>query len=318
MKKIFYFMLVLLSLTSCANQEENSMETPSTEKKSNFETFAIYGEVHNALLRHMETNFSEPQVTSITKDEAVDYVLAIQLEGIAQLPISENEKAILSDGLESYKRFYVTSELMNTVQPSQSRASFDDDDEEDLTTEDVRTLIQEAYDTNSIDSFEYQSFMKLIDYVLANADGSLSNSEFELKVNDLISQWEVKYADVDFSQLEFPSTNDDTALVDSSAVEFKDAPKGALGGVVLNISKSSLDYWEEELAPQSRAIPVFVGADIAGAVIGACSSGMGSYVTTGGVNWKSVAWGTASGAVTGSTGIVAKVGKWIVWGSRFL
>lgn len=62
---------------------------------------------------------------------------------------------------------------------------------------------------------------------------------------------------------------------------------------------------------QSRAVPAFVGADIAGAVIGACSSGIGSYVTSDSVNWKSVAWCAASGAVIGSTGVVGKVGKWI-------
>lgn len=201
---------------------------------------------------------------------------------------------------------------MKTVQPNLSRASFEDDDDEDLTTEDVRALIQDAYDTGSIDSFEFQSFTKLIDYVLANADGSLSNTDFELKVNNLINQWEVKYADVDFTQLEIPSTTGDLTIVDSPSISFKDAPKGALGGVVLNVSKSSLDYWEEEqLMVQSRAVPPFVGADIAGAVIGACSSGIGSYVVSGSVNWKGVAWGAASGAVTGSTGIVGKVGKWI-------
>lgn len=316
MKKFLYFMVVLLGLVSCTNQEEIPLETPPTEKKSNFETFAIYGEIHNALLQHMSTNFSEPQLAPTTKDEAIGYILALQREGISQLSISESEKAILSNGLESYKRYYVTSDLMNTIQTNQSRASFDEDDDEDLTTEDVRNLIQEAYNIGSIDSFEYQSFMKLIDYVLANADGSLSNSDFELKVNDLINLWEIKYANVDFTQLEIPCTNDNLLLTDSLSIAFRDVPKGALGGVVLNVSKSSLDYWDgEQLMVQSRAVPVFVGADIAGAVIGACTSGLGSYVTSGSVNWKSVAWSAASGAVTGSTGIVGKVGKWI---SKFL
>jgi hypothetical protein len=316
MKKILYFAVVLLGLASCTNQEEIQMDAPPTAKKSNFETFAIYGEVHNSLLQYMSTNFYEPEQTPTSKNEAVDYVLAIQREGIDQLSITESEKAILSEGLESYKRYYVTSDLMKTVQPGQSRDPFDDDDDEDLTTEDVRALIQEAYDTGSIDSFEYQSFTKLIDYVLANAAGSLSNADFEVKVNNLISQWEVKYADVDFTQLEIPRTVDNPTVVDGSSIAFKDTPKGALSGVVLNVSKSSLDYWDEEqILVQSRAVPAFVGADIAGAVIGACSAGTGSYVTTGSINWKSVAWGTASGAVISSTGIVGKVGKWI---SKFL
>ena len=63
-----------------------------------------------------------------------------------------------------------------------------------------------------------------------------------------------------------------------------------------------------------RALPVFVGADIAGAVIGACSSGLGSYFMSGKVDWRSVGWSAASGAITGSTGVVGKIGRWL---SRF-
>ena len=186
-------MVALFSLVSCSNQNEISLESP-IEKKSNFETFAIYGEAHNALLHHVSANFIEPQITPTSKEEAVDYVLA-------------------------------------------------------------------------------------------NAAGTLSNNEFEMKVNDFI---------------------------ESSSLDFKDAPKGALGGVVLNVSKSSLDYWEDEqLLVPSKALPVFVGADIAGSIIGACVSSVGSYVTAGDFNWKSVAWSAASSAIVGSTGIVGKVGKWI-------
>lgn len=147
---------------------------------------------------------------------------------------------------------------------------------------------------------------------MVNAAGTLSNNEFEMKVNNLIALWEIKYAEVDFSQLEITTVDDNLTLMESPSIDFKDAPKGALGGVVLNVSKSSLDYWEDEqlLAP-TKALPVFVGADIAGAIIGACVGGVGSYVTAGDFNWKSVAWSAASSAIVGSTGIVGKVGKWI-------
>ena len=60
-------MVVLFGFVSCTNQEESPMDAPPTEKKSNFEIFAIYGEVQNALLQHMSTNFSEPQQTQMSK-----------------------------------------------------------------------------------------------------------------------------------------------------------------------------------------------------------------------------------------------------------
>lgn len=67
---------------------------------------------------------------------------------------------------------------MEVVQPTQTKSLEQDD--EDVTTEDIKALIQEAYDLGGIDEFEYQTFIQLIDYVVANAEGSLSNSEFEV------------------------------------------------------------------------------------------------------------------------------------------
>lgn len=202
---------------------------------------------------------------------------------------------------------------MGIVRPNLSQASLiEDDGEKDLTTKDVRRLIRDAHETGGIDSFEYQLFMKLIDYVLANADGSLSNNDFKLKVNDLIAQWKVKYSDVDFSKLKIQRNGNGSPLVGIFPIKFKDAPKGALGGVVLNVSKSSLDYWTgKQSSIQDIVVPAFVGADIAGVIVGACSSGIGSYVMSGSVDWKSVVWGAASCGIIGSTGIIGKVGKWI-------
>lgn len=133
-----------------------------------------------------------------------------------------------------------------------------------------------------------------------------------MKVNNLIALWEIKYAEVDFSQLEITTVDDNLTLIESPSIDFKDAPKGARGGVVLNVSKvlSTIGKMNNFLVP-SKVLPVFVGVDIAGAIIDACVSGVGSYVTASDFNWKSVAWGAASSAIVGSTGIVGKVGKWI-------
>lgn len=81
MKKFNCFIAALLCLVSCNNQTELSMEVP-VEKKSNFETFAIYGEVHNSLLQYVAENFNEPEVDPASLDEALDYVLEIQMNGV--------------------------------------------------------------------------------------------------------------------------------------------------------------------------------------------------------------------------------------------
>ncbi len=87
-------------------------------------------------------------------------------------------------------------------------------------------------------------------------------------------------------------------------------PAGAVSGVVLNISKSSLEYWD---ATETKAVVAsIVVQDIVGAVIGGVSGGVGSTVVSGEWNWGSVAWGAGVGAITGSTSVVGRVSKWVL------
>jgi hypothetical protein len=55
-----------------------------------------------------------------------------------------------------------------------------------------------------------------------------------------------------------------------------------LGGVVLSVSQSSLQYWDST-NKQTGAVPAFVGADIAGAVWGVCLGCAGAKVTGGNI-----------------------------------
>ena len=143
----------------------------------------------------------------------------------------------------------------------------------------------------------------MIDCVVANAQGTLGNEEFEIKIKSLISKWEVKYKDVDFSALENEELTDQAEVV---------VPSGSLSGTVLSLSKSSLEYWNsEENLVETKAVPVFVGADIAGAIIGACTTTAGQLVITGDINAKGILWGAGSSAIVSSTGIVGKIAKWI-------
>ena len=81
-----------------------------------------------------------------------------------------------------------------------------------------------------------------------------------------------------------------------------DEPK-SLGGK----GGPSLDGFENN-APY--AVPV-VALDAAGALISAGSVALNNYINNGSVSWAAVGTGAVVGAVTGSTGLVGKVGKWI-------
>lgn len=60
-----------------------------------------------------------------------------------------------------------------------------------------------------------------------------------------------------------------------------------------------------------NGLPVFVANDIAGALVGAVFSGAVQYAVSGSVNWGAVGLSALGGAVTGSTGMVGKIGGWI-------
>lgn len=300
MKKSFLFLSLLFSLFSCSNQEQFVEQV--SQKDSNFKKFEIFGDVHNSVLRHVSSNFNDTQARYGDASHALDYVVSIQKECVNNLSISSNAKEILCQGFDNYKELVKTDYLMSYIIPIESRS----DDGEEFTTEDVRNLIEEAYECGGIDLFEYNTFMELIDCVIQNANGTLSNDSFQTKVNELIAKWEDYYKDIDFSNLIIS----EQTSTEESGLEPVDFQNGALGGVVLSISNSSLEYWNEE-SEDSRAIPVFVGADIAGAVICAASSCVGSYAISGTINWSGVAWSAASGAICGSTGVVGKVGRWI-------
>lgn len=135
-----------------------------------------------------------------------------------------------------------------------------------------------------------------------NVLGKLTNDSFELKFTYLIKQWEEHYSNMDFSSMIDKKRNFKNDL--------EEFPTGAISGVVLNISRSSLQYWD---TPETRSVVgTIVVQDIVGAIIGGVSGGVGSAVIGGEWNWGLVAWGAGVGAITGSTGVVGKVSKWVV------
>jgi len=90
--------------------------------------------------------------------------------------------------------------------------------------------------------------------------------------------------------------------------------------MTLAISISSLNWWKENgdtlsgslgKIKSAMLLPAWVGADIAGAAIGAITSGISQYTVNGDVNWSVVGLSALGGAVAGSTGIVGKVGEWL-------
>lgn len=93
-------------------------------------------------------------------------------------------------------------------------------------------------------------------------------------------------------------------------------------GTILAISMASLEWWGQnsdaldDLASKNNAanralIAPWVAADLVGATWGGATGAIASYAGTGEVNWTAVGVGALSGAVSGSTGAIGKIAKWL-------
>lgn len=117
---------------------------------------------------------------------------------------------------------------------------------------------------------------------LLQKEGKISIYEYQEAINELVEEWE---------------TCNSRGMV------------SIMTAIVLNIASSSVQWWISN--PEETKVAPWVASDAVGAVYGATVAGVSSYVQNGQVNWVSVGVGAVSGAVTGSTGVIGKVGRWI-------
>lgn len=288
--------LSLLAIVGCTRIRPD--DSPVLEdEKTNFELFSQFGEFHNTMLAYAADNFDIEHPAESLED-GLDYLADFHAKFADGLDLQASSKEQIKDYLQTYKNLY-NKENFLLLSPTKAELMLDTD--ETFVRSEVISLINASYSRGEIDFFERNAFTNLIDWSIAYTSGNMAEWVFVQNVNQLISQWEQRYSDADYSELV-----DNNGRTREVAVD--ELPHGALSGVVLNISQSSLDYWEE---CSTRALPLIAAQDIVGAVIGGVSGAAGSAIVGGSVNWGSVAWGAAVGAVTGSTGVVGKVAKYL-------
>ena len=289
MKKMFFNLIVLLSFilvfVNCNNKEESIQSSSSEVLK--FEDFEKMGILHNQFLTNLKENFQISE-NIVGREEGIEYVNQFNQAFADEINLSISEKGLLKKYLEENKRFVDTSSFYQEVFVRSNNLRNDGESSQGLLLDNL----EESYEKDLIDVFEYEN-LKLIGLkTKENYDGIMSDNELKSLLIDIKEAWISKnYED--------------------------NSEYGRTLAFVLTISLSSLEWWEENPdAPffdlrSTTALPALVGADIAGAIVGGVSGGIGSYIITGSVNWGSVGWGAASGAICGSTGVVGKLGGWI-------
>ena len=290
--KHFLSILLVFCFLGCSQKE--TIDVIPEAATPTLDIFSQYGDVHNAMLAYVDSNLDEN--LTLSKGEALDYLVGLQSEYANQLNLPESDKLLIKANLPVYKHLYDMENLCFDATRSNN------DETLVITADDIYGSINDSFSRGEIDIFEKDVLTTLIRICADNVIGGISNEAFEASFNSLVAQWESHYAGTDYSTLVDENGNFKN--------ELEQYPEGAVTGVILKISQSSLEYWAE---PETRSVvATIVVQDVVGAVIGGVSGGIGSAVVGGHWNWGSVAWCDGVGAITGSTGVVGKVAKWIV------
>lgn len=251
----------------------------------NLSDYANLGTIHNQMMVYAESNFIVDE--TIVDDEIGEYINSWVAESI-ELFVKENNVKWQKE-VNLYDNHLNANQLKNRLRRSETRAIQEIDRqclESNEISLDEAILIAQEYE--SIDAFESTKLREIGDKLLLNAEGLLSSEDLKLYLLEVAEEWQnQKY-----------NSNSET---------------GQVLGMILAVSLASLDYWSNnpELMAQTRVLPVWVGCDIAGAAIGGLVNiGLACYNDRE-IDWASVGDSVVVGAVTGSLGLVGKIGKWI-------
>ncbi len=142
-----------------------------------------------------------------------------------------------------------------------------------------------------IDEFELSSFNEIFSLAKNNFEGNVTNEEV------------VEY----FRELKLRM--DEQGYEETSST-------GKLLGIVVGISLSSSEFWEQNIDIQYTypcyALPAVVVTDGIGAAVGGGIEAYRTYKQEGAVNWKDVGWSALEGGVSASIGGSSPAGKAVV------
>lgn len=268
--------------TSC---EKYKKEMHPVSEKLRFESFEKYGKIHNDFLTNFKNEFKvNPNISNL--DEGVGFICEFNKSFVDQADLTISEQELLKKSLEDNKRHVITRDFYNELYYSPLKNSGESNN--GLLFESNSLALSKSL----IDEFEYEKLNIIGLKVKENHDGNISDEELELLLLQIKDEWLLQGYN-------------------------ENSKHGQTLAITLAISLASIEWWKENpdafgnRLDSAKALPVWAAADIVGAGYGAVIAGIGSYATSGEVNWGAVGLAAGGGAIAGSTGIIGKAGKWL-------
>ena len=267
--------LAILCLSCSADLDTTTATTKN--KVNNLENYIALGKLHNDLLEVAEEVCAEEATRSsdftfMAKDSVLfSRIHSQQLMAVKNMEIGEAEKAFLTASLNENILYYQTDSVYEAIGTDKSPIP-------------MKSELDQLINQGIIDAYEYTVIASLLNYINQNhetGDHEALKKHIELECK----MWDIHYG-----------------KMEEKAGEFS--------GRILGIAKASIDWWDENYE-ETRALPAWVGADAAGAIIGAIHNAGTQYIATGKVDAKQVGYHALGSAVISSTGVVKCVATWI-------
>lgn len=242
----------------------------------------FYGEIHNAALTNVSENYVLPNKGIDSADDVISSINDFNKSFFNTLPSDERlVTASYDDNFATYNRFVVQDELATDI--------FDE-----FSSNNIDNLISDLEALNFVADSEIAILRDLVLVIRGNIEGNVSIPQYRAQVESLVKRWQDEG---------YTTTNND----------------GNLTGIVLSIAWSSAVWWDENFDKgfNTKAPPLWVALDAAGAVVGAVTT-MSVQIVQDDIderpdipNWGAVGTSAVIGAVTASTGAVTRLGRLI-------
>ena len=275
-KELLHILVLAILCFSCSADLDESTAT-SKNKVNNIDDYIALGKLHNELLEVAGNVCTEvisrsEDFSFMANDSALfRQIHTQQLMAVAEMSIGEAEKSYLKASLNENISFYQTENVYNALNGP--------DNTRYLLTE-LYKLVKEGI----IDIQEQTLLNSLVFYINSDYEDG-DHERLKKNIDSLCKRWERLFGD-------------------------KEEKAGEFSGQIIGIAKASIDWWEEN-TEETRALPAWVGADAAGALVGGIVSATAQYLTNGNVHLKQVGYHALGSAVISSTGVVKCLASWI-------
>lgn len=296
MKQFIILLCVVAFLNSCQTIEDANS---SVLKVSDLE---YVGCMHNDFMNNINKSFININDNEMSKEKCIDFVLDCNLEYLKQKNFINSERQSIAQDFIKYKNFVNVNQFRNNINKKESRSLNSTDYNLEKMAQDsiiniddlpsLKELANQALSEGVLDKKCYNILFEIISLIEESDAGLISDQTLEKKINDSIDKFDkCKYS--------------------------KDSPVGVNTACILAVSNSSVQWWKENPNAMivEEKIPAVVVTDIAGAIVGGLSNMAGQVYLAKGksfkFNFNSCIYSIGAGAITGSCGLVGKLGRYI-------